>query len=243
MGIGTALPTSNLQIDNPQGDLFGGGGFLTTDPGLTINNVVNLTSPSWPVAFFPNIMEVWQKTVVAGVPNPEKLPIFIIKTLDGKVGIGLDNPATKLDVLGDLHASSDMSIGGNGQIAGTLRLGPTESVSPYNGYRLSVDGDIICKRAVVQVYSWADDVFDVDYKPMPLAALSAYIKSNHHLPDVPSTEDVMKNGADVAEMNAILLRKVEELTLYVLDLKKENEEMRKQISQLTKYEILFKNKN
>lgn len=63
--------------------------------------------------------------------------------------------------------------------------------------------------------------------------LETYINQNKHLPDVPSAEDVVCNGGvDVAKMDAKLLQKIEELTLYVLDLKKENEKQDKLIQEL-----------
>ncbi|MEO6833562.1 MAG: polymer-forming cytoskeletal protein [Chitinophagaceae bacterium] len=239
VGIGTVAPNSNLQIDNVQNVFFGPTG--TTTPAFTIYNNLNLTSPpTWPYGYDPNIVEVWQTQV----PNPDKLPVFIIKTSNASVGIGTDVPVARLDVNGDIHSSGtvtadanvsaggNLAVGGNGQIGGNLRVGPRQAINSYANYALSVDGDIICKRAVVQIGDWADDVFDVDYKPMPLAALSSFITANHHLPNVPTTAEVTKNGADVGAMNVILLRKVEELTLYVLELKKENEEMQKSLKAL-----------
>ncbi len=64
--------------------------------------------------------------------------------------------------------------------------------------------------------------------------VEAFIKKNNHLPDVPSEKEVMKNGIDVANMDAILLQKIEELTLYMIDLKKENEHLKKGSEELRK---------
>ena len=55
---------------------------------------------------------------------------------------------------------------------------------------------------------------------MPLKELEQYIKQNKHLPDVPTQDEISKNGIDVYEMNAVLLKKVEEVTLYVIELEK-----------------------
>jgi hypothetical protein len=54
----------------------------------------------------------------------------------------------------------------------------------------------------------------------PLSEVEAYIKEHQHLPDLPSEEEVRANGIDVAQMNALLLKKIEELTLYVIELEK-----------------------
>ena len=62
---------------------------------------------------------------------------------------------------------------------------------------------------------------------MPLKELEQYIKQNKHLPDVPTQDEISKDGMDVYEMNAVLLKKVEELTLYVIELEKRIDEMEK----------------
>ncbi len=65
------------------------------------------------------------------------------------------------------------------------------------------------------------------YNIMPLKELEQYIKQNKHLPDVPTQDEISKNGIDVYEMNAVLLKKVEEVTLYVIELEKRIDEMEK----------------
>jgi len=67
---------------------------------------------------------------------------------------------------------------------------------------------------------WADFVFEDDYTLMPVAELEAFIKKYKHLPNVPSAAQVQAEGIDLAEMNAILLRQIEELTLRVIELEK-----------------------
>ena len=66
-----------------------------------------------------------------------------------------------------------------------------------------------------------------NYNLMPLKELEQYIKQNKHLPDVPTQDEISKDGMDVYEMNAVLLKKVEELTLYVIELEKRIDEMEK----------------
>ncbi len=63
---------------------------------------------------------------------------------------------------------------------------------------------------------------------MPLKELEQYIKQNKHLPDVPTQDEISKDGMDVYEINAILLKKVEELTLYVIELEKRIGEIEKE---------------
>jgi hypothetical protein len=68
-------------------------------------------------------------------------------------------------------------------------------------------------------------VFDEDYDLMSLSEVESFIKENKHLPDVPSAKEVKKDGLDVAEMNATLLKKVEELTLHIIELEKKVNEL------------------
>jgi hypothetical protein len=91
---------------------------------------------------------------------------------------------------------------------------------------LSVDGLILAKEVRVAISTathWADYVFENNYKLMPLKDVESYIKKNKHLPEVPSAEEVVKEGIDVNEISATLLKKIEELTLYTIELKKEIE--------------------
>ena len=100
-------------------------------------------------------------------------------------------------------------------------------------YKLSVKGTIGCGEIKIEdVTTWADFVFEPDYNLMPLKDLETFIKANKHLPEIPTTAEVQENGISIGEMNAKLLQKVEELTLYVIELKKENEEQDQTNSEL-----------
>ena len=103
---------------------------------------------------------------------------------------------------------------------------------------LSVDGTILAREVRVAISSsthWADYVFEKDYKLMPLKEVEAYITANKHLPDVPSSEEVEKNGVEVTEISAVLLKKIEELTLYTIELQKKLDEQQKEINTLKKH--------
>jgi hypothetical protein len=67
--------------------------------------------------------------------------------------------------------------------------------------------------------------FEKEYKLMPLAELEKFIKENKHLPEVPATNEAIEKGVELKEMNILLLKKVEELTLHVIDLNKKIEEI------------------
>lgn len=108
---------------------------------------------------------------------------------------------------------------------GNVGIGTT----PQANYRLAVEGKIGARE--VQVIApgapWPDYVFEDDYKLMPLEEVEARVKAEKHLPEIPSAKEVEENGVALGEMQAKLLRKVEELTLYLIDLKKENEALKK----------------
>jgi hypothetical protein len=93
-------------------------------------------------------------------------------------------------------------------------------------YKLYVEQGILTEKVKVALEStsdWSDFVFASDYKLLSLDSVESYINDNCHLPGVPSADDVVKEGIDVAKMDALLLQKIEELTLYVIELKKEIE--------------------
>jgi hypothetical protein len=74
--------------------------------------------------------------------------------------------------------------------------------------------------------AWADFVFKKNYPLMSLGEVDGYIQKNGHLPGVPSGKEIEEQGHDLGEMDVILLKKIEELTLYVIELKKENEDLK-----------------
>lgn len=105
-------------------------------------------------------------------------------------------------------------------------------------YRLYVQKGILTERLKVSnigdVTNWSDFVFNEDYELMPLNKVESYIKANKHLPQIPSAEEVVTQGIDVAEMDAKLLQKIEELTLYVINQQKQIERQQNEIDKMRK---------
>jgi len=97
-------------------------------------------------------------------------------------------------------------------------------------YNLAVNGTIGCKELTVTNTGWADFVFKDSYKLPSLSEVETFISENKHLPGIPTEAEVAKNGVSVGDMSAKLLQKVEELTLYMIDMKKENESLKAQLS-------------
>jgi hypothetical protein len=98
--------------------------------------------------------------------------------------------------------------------------------------QLETDGLLRARRVKVDTEVWPDYVFSSNYDLMPLLELDLYIKREKHLPNIPDEGVILKEGIDLAEMNVLLLEKIEEVTLYTIGLKKEIEQMRSEIESL-----------
>jgi len=102
---------------------------------------------------------------------------------------------------------------------GTDKLFCTDCID----YRLFVKDGIRTEKIKVDIAAnngWADYVFEPEYNLMPLTEVEQFIKQNGHLPEVPTTAEAIANGIELKEMNILLLKKVEELTLYSIELQK-----------------------
>jgi hypothetical protein len=126
----------------------------------------------------------------------------------------------KLD--GSLPLSINDNIYTNGKVGINVNDLP-ESVGSedISFYSLFVKGGILTEEVRVALEDeWADYVFKENYMLAPLAEVEDYIKANGHLKNIPSAEEVKNNGIELAQMNKNLLEKVEELTLYIIELNK-----------------------
>ncbi len=106
--------------------------------------------------------------------------------------------------------------------------------------KLVVDGKILAEEIKVQNVPASDYVFEPDYALRSIQEVESFVKENKHLPDVPSSEEFKENGVGLGEMDNMLLRKVEELTLYVIELKKENEELKAKDKEIDELKVLVK---
>lgn len=115
---------------------------------------------------------------------------------------------------------------------GTVYLGSpnldAENLALGAGYKLRVFGKIIGEEVRVQLKTaWPDYVFEKDYKKLSLVELEQFVSDNKHLPNIPSAKEIEKDGQHLGEIQIKLLEKVEELTLYILELKKEIDNLKK----------------
>jgi hypothetical protein len=114
---------------------------------------------------------------------------------------------------------------------GTVGIGTTDP----KGYRLAVNGDAIFTKVKVKTYlNWPDYVFNPAYSLRPLSEVEKFIKEYQHLPEVPSAKEVENNGLDLGENQAMLLKKIEELTLYMIEQQKEIEKLKATVNRKQK---------
>jgi hypothetical protein len=128
-----------------------------------------------------------------------------------------------------------MTIAKTGQVGiGTA----TPCAGSVSNCMLAVKGAVRANEVIVDT-GWSDYVFDPGYRLEPLSEVAAYVKENHHLPDIPSAQEVAEKGVSVGEMQSKLLAKIEELTLRVIETDRltrltqaENRELRRRIARL-----------
>ena len=114
---------------------------------------------------------------------------------------------------------------------GSIVMG-NSTVLPKSGYKLSVDGKVVCEELLVQLSPWPDYVFNDDYKLKSLLEVESFIQKNNHLPGIPAACEVETDGLNVGEMQKLMMEKIEELTLYLIDIKKENQNLKAEIEAL-----------
>jgi hypothetical protein len=105
--------------------------------------------------------------------------------------------------------------------SGNVGIGTT---SPSE--KFSVNGSISTKKIIVTQLGWSDYVFSKDYKLRSLQSLEAFINKNNHLPEIPTAKEVEDRGISVGDNQALLLKKIEELTLYIIGLQKQIDKLK-----------------
>jgi hypothetical protein len=162
-------------------------------------------------------------------PYERKGGASIMTTLGeaGKGGLAIAAKHTNAVITFHTGASSTerMKIWPSGSVSiGTCASDPTL-------YKLVVEGKVGAREVQVTASGWPDYVFSPDYKLPSLSALDIFVRENKHLPEIPTAAEVEKNGIALGELNALLLKKVEELTLYLIDQQKQIDELKAAVKQ------------
>lgn len=136
----------------------------------------------------------------------------------GKMVLGTRRLFDKLQTGSQWYYGDDIVIDGVGNV-GIGTLNPQE--------KLAVKGNIVAQKVKVTLANWSDFVFDPGYKLPSVYETEQYIQKHKHLPGIPSEAEVKEKGVDVGEMNKLLLQKIEEQMLYIIELRKEVDALKK----------------
>lgn len=161
--------------------------------------------------------------------------------ITSKVGINMENTHEGLDVAiaKGVYAPNGFMLSCNNEterkpimLEGCVNIN-TDTTYTDEWFSLAVKGGILAEQVLIKSErSWPDFVFASDYELMPLSELKSYIETNRHLPDVPSESQVNEQGVEVGEMQSVLLKKIEELTLYTIQLQEQVEQLQQKVNEL-----------
>jgi hypothetical protein len=157
-------------------------------------------------------------------PYPTETKFFIRNNLNQKVSLAVESEHTQDFQFG----ISAVNRANTKAFSVLLKNGTSYS----DAFVVFGDGKVRATEIRVKSPIFPDYVFDDKYYLMPLDELSKYIKTNKHLPNIPSENEVIKDGLQVGEMQVKQMEKIEELTLYILQLKNEIDSMKKEINLL-----------
>jgi hypothetical protein len=234
-GNNTGFGKSYVEIINGKGLMISAGnvGIGTTSPvgQLSLNNQISNTSSSNNPINYAAINGVIGQAIFnsyyvlnsdgAGT-YPRYLDIASVGAPDGTSGGSnirfLTNPITTSS-----PAIERMRVNSNGNVG----IGTTTPDA-----KLAVKGTIHTQEVKVDMTGWNDYVFDKKYILPTLLSVKAYIDQNHHLPEIPSEAEVIKNGVNLGEMVKLQTKKIEELTLYAIQQKEENQRQKEEQQQI-----------
>jgi hypothetical protein len=217
VGIGTTSPSGKLNVN---GNIRVG--LLTDDDGGT---------PGYGDPLYFSGGDDWSNLGWGDFDSDNSDPLWM-----ARYNLNYDYSELRVNI-GDNTQAEDAFVVGytNGtyyplfkvQMNGRVGIG-----TPNPQSELAVNGTITAKKVKVTLDGWPDFVFADNYKPMPINKLEKYIKINRSLPGIPEEKEVAKEGLNLGEINAKLLQKVEELTLYVIEQNKQISELQKKIAML-----------
>jgi hypothetical protein len=215
VGIGTSSPSEKLHISNGNLRLSNSTGGIIITPHATLDYSANIISGPVIGAERNSIIHFWTKNPAT---DAESTWHWNLLRCGGTQIIDENNYGrasyTTVIRLSDIHHKLNVYINDDG----TAKF----------------SGKVTAKEIEVKPDVWSDFVFKKDYNLLSLHEVSQYIADHGHLPDVPSEKDVLEEGINLGEMNALLLQKIEELTLYTIEQQKLIEKQSEKIRHLEK---------
>jgi len=205
VGIGTITPSTALQIGN-----FNGG---SSNNQLLIPGVYN-----------------FEQIKLGQIGNGNSALEFVNhNSSTNSYGVKLQVDVDQIPGLQFQYATSTTSYASLNYVTGLyMNLSGNVGIGTTNPgtYRLAVNGGIHSQSVNVDLTGWSDYVFKQGYILPSLAEVKTYIDKNHHLPEVPSEQEVIKDGINVGEIVKLQTKKIEELTLYAIQQQEENEKLK-----------------
>ena len=216
VGIGTISPQSNLHLYKQN-----------TASRTSVQDLIYLSSTHADVGYdgFGTGIVDFRRTYRNGTPHAINRISMIERGHSQNDFGGAITFETKALNSGSAAPVERMRIDYNGNVG----IGTTNPT-----HKLAVNGTIKAKEVIVETTGWSDYVFADDYVLQPLAEVEAHIKTNKHLPGIPSAAQVASEGVSVGELQARLLAKIEELTLHQIAQEKELKRLRCEVDALRK---------
>ena len=226
VGVGTANPTKQLDVVGEakvSANLWAQGS-ISIGSDLNTFSKLSITNPNRTAAI--------QVKTVGNTQPFQRLLFFEYNNADTKILEVVNTTTGTTPFL--LHANGAMDI--NNGTDRIFHLGTEGSLELKSGglqtFKVETNGMIRGRRMKLDLNTWADYVFEPTYQLMPLSEVETFVKKEKHLPNVPSEQELKANGADVMEMNKILMEKVEELTLYLIQQNKNTEALKQELEAL-----------
>lgn len=226
VGIGTNSPEFTLDC---RGDAKTTG-HLWANQSLSVG--ANMNTFSKVNIVNTNRTAVLQANTVGNIKPYQRLMYFEYDHADTKI-LEVQNPTAGYTAF-SLHSNGEMDI--HNGVAQIFHLGTNGMLSLHNNsmetFRVEANGMVRARKIKVDSETWADYVFDENYKLLPLNELEVFLKKNKHLPSIPSEKQIIEEGIDVTEMNVKMMEKIEELTLYLIQQNKKLEKQSKELEEL-----------
>lgn len=229
-GAGTAIVGTALDASGVAAKLTGpshliGNVAIGTDEEMGALHIHETTNTNAQVFVTPN-----------SPSNNGTSSIFLAEDSDASLGMEwkFNGVSNKLELLGKVNATIYGPHLYIDRASGDMALGSSNFA---DGYKLSVDGKMACEEVLVELSTgWPDYVFQDDYKLISIEDLDAFIQKEKHLPGIAPAQEMESKGLELGEMQKILTEKVEELSLYIIQLHDQNLALQKRIESLESYQ-------